>query len=210
MPFGECDGIGWFGERCVPLPAAPKQIGEVCEVLSTPHGIDDCELGAFCWGRDDEDHGVCVALCGKTPDAPTCAAPGLSCIVDSGDSTLGWCLPPCDPLANECPASAPRCEYHPLADYFVCWGTEPGVGLQVHEACHYSEACALGLTCLAADVAAVECEGAEFGCCQPYCDLDAPEPDAPCSGAGQQCVPWYVDEPPFPELADVGVCMLPP
>lgn len=209
-PFGECDGFGWSGERCVPLPPLPKEIGEVCEIFSKPHGIDDCDLGSFCWGRDEADHGICVALCGGTPDAPSCVDPSLSCIVDSGDSTLGWCLPPCNPLANDCPASAPRCDYQFQADYFVCWPAAPGFDGKVHEPCNFPEACAIGLVCVASDVAAVECDLEEPGCCQPHCDLAAPEPDAPCSGVGQQCVPVFPDEPPFPELADVGVCLLPP
>ena len=55
-----------------------------------------------------------------------------------------------------------------------------------------------------------ECDGA-VGCCTAVCDVEEPDD---CGGFDPelQCTSWYLNgqTPPSANLANVGVCVLPP
>lgn len=159
----------------------------------------------MCWSLDDNNQGVCVAHCTGSEDEPTCADPATQCVI-ANDGVLNLCLPRCDPLVQDCPQADDLCVLQ--VDDFVCVVDASGPGGQIFTPCEYANACDPGLACRET-AAAVECDPEAGGCCVPYCDLDAPDPDAPCVGVGQVCVPLFdVGMAPAGD-EDVGVCSVP-
>jgi len=197
-PVPDCDLGWWTAEKCIPIVQNPAKLGEDC--ISHGGGVDNCIKGAFCWYLT----GTCVPLC-RDQDSPVCDDPELQCVLDSGASTLGWCLAACDPLIDSCPRSDENCAYLTSAENFFCRpisppeGEEPGA---VHSSCVYDEACGKGLACINNPPAAEECDPNASSCCEPYCDLTDPDPGVQCPGVGQQCIPFSSQE-------DVGVCAVP-
>lgn len=206
VQYAECGADLWTKEMCVPVMENPAGPGEECFVVGNPvGGLDNCEKGAVCWAVDETNTGYCVSICEGTPDNSLCADPETRCVVDSGASTVGWCLEKCDPIAVDCSRSDELCIFKETAQDFVCMPLWPNVGgkVQLHEACGHAEECAQGLLCLG-KVAAVECDQSaeKFGCCEPFCNLQEPNQ---CPGAGQQCIPFHEGEPPLGQ-EHVGIC----
>lgn len=200
--YAENGGNSWNATQCVPVMEDPAKPGEPCFVVENGvSGIDNCELGSYCWDTNAENIGVCVAHCMGTPEAPFCE-PGYSCAV-FGWTYLHLCLKGCDPLVQDCPTADDLCIANPSSDGFLCV-LAPSGGGHVHDPCEFANSCDKGLICLDSS-AAVECDPAASGCCEPFCDLFAPNT---CPGQGQVCTPYYNDPAP-PEMEHIGFCSVP-
>jgi hypothetical protein len=201
MPWANDGGDAWNATRCSPVSDDPGQPGDACTVEgSAVSGIDSCDFGAMCWTVDPETHmGTCVALCEGNAAAPLCRDEGASCVI-ANDGALVLCLPRCDPLQPDACPTAQACTA--IDEDPVCI---PDVGVVVHP-CGES-ACDPGETCLAADALAA-CMG--FGCCTPWCDGTAADPDAPCAAEpAHACQPYYEPGAAPPGLEHLGACRLP-
>ena len=187
--------------HCVPVPADQDAPGEPCVVDRLEH--DDCTPGATCVGPGFSDFPTCVPLC----DDDGVGCPGdTQCVPGPGTTTLdyGLCLRACDPLQPECSVDEQCSQLLPgwFADTtspFVCMPA--GDASELFVPCNLPIDCAAGLTCTGETP---EPCGPDvlFGCCTPYCDLDAP--DCPET---LTCRPWSTD--PLPGLEHVGVCLDP-
>ena len=180
---------------CVPLAPDAKAPGDPCTTLGDPgSGHDDCELGAMCSWLDEQNTGVCLALCSGSSLEPSCEDAAPPAICQPCNDCPSLCIPTCDPLADTC---GPGYACAPNAGNFTCMPTENlGAGL-LGDPCEYSVQCAAGFACI--DGAAVQgCDQA--GCCSPFCSLTLPE----CPNL-MTCEPWFegLEPPPVP---DVGVC----
>lgn len=203
-PYADDGGSTWNSVTCRPVAPDPAQVGEPCTAEDGLSGVDTCDLGLFCWDLDVNLEGTCTALCTGSPEAPECAPPNTFCAI-SGDGVLSLCLDNCDPLAPACDADEVCVQI--WSDEFGCVLDASGDAGKVHDPCEYLNACDLGLLCVPSETAAVECDAdLATGCCQPYCDLDEPNP---CTGVGQTCVPFYENGDGPPEHQDLGVCALP-
>lgn len=186
---------------CLPLSPEPKLPGETCEVYGGPgSGYDDCALGSICSWVNEQDAGVCLALCSGTPETPSCEQDPnnegeISSVCALCPDCPSLCLEICSPLVDSC---SPGYVCKPNAGTFTCTpATTVGPG-QLGDPCQYSVQCAADFACI--DSALVPgCEGA--GCCSPFCELDEPE----CPEA-MNCVIWAGDGPP-PPGPSIGVCM---
>lgn len=156
--------------RCVPMAAKPDLVGEPCEAEGSKFsGVDTCELGARCWGFEEFSlAGTCVAMCGGSAAAPSCADPDAICLVANGEDVINLCVPRCDPLGTDCDAGL-GC--YPIDGGFAC--LPPGVGLLpvAENTCALLSECEPGTACT--DDASACLDGAE-PCCAAYCDLAAP------------------------------------
>ncbi|MCA9657684.1 MAG: hypothetical protein KC486_05030 [Myxococcales bacterium] len=200
-PYSE--GGGWWSDtRCVPVVDAPKQLGETCSYAGDLFaGEDDCAFGLMCWYLDYETQiGTCAALCGGTPDEPSCP-PGSACTYVSRDIGLGLCIDFCDPIAQDCPGGD-LCL--PLENGWGCVLDASGNEGQFGDPCEYANACDAGLICLNPEYVP-DC--AASGCCSPLCDINAPNT---CPAAEQACIPWYEEGLAPPGLEHIGVCGVPP
>lgn len=204
-PYAECGAPYWTTAICIPIMENPAQPGDPCFAVGEIGGIDNCDMGSYCWHRNERGTGTCVLLCKGSGEAPYCEDPESACVVDSGESTLGWCLSRCDPLKDDCAHPQENCV--PQVSDFVCWPILPDPGQPVHGTCMQIEACEKGLVCIASN-SALECDQDALGCCEPYCDLTVPDPNAQCPSVGQACVPFFEGSPP-PGDEDVGVCAIP-
>lgn len=205
---GAADGNG---NKCVPIAANAGQTGDPCDGTQIAAGIDDCDFGHYCSFLDDDGQGICIPMCGGSANAPECPS-GMTCAIDN-DGTLISCTEDCDPVLQDCAAEIAICMPATGTDKFNCatgWSTD---AIQEGEPCYYSNSCAEGLYCNYDPASVPNCEG-DTGCCAPYCDLTANNPDdntnPTCDslGAGVQCVPWNPDTPP-PGLEHVGICLIP-
>jgi hypothetical protein len=151
----------------------------------------------MCFHVDEEAGvGLCVGLCGGTPEAPSCAEPGTDCAI-SEDGILNLCLKTCDPLAQGCPDDQ-RCL--DVGQGFFCVGAAEAPG-GYGDPCEGSAACDAGLACID-DAAVPGCAG--LRCCSPYCAVSAPNT---CPGMPEQsCVPWYEPGQAPADSEDLGVC----
>ena len=192
-PYG--DGSAWESTRCVPLDAAPVDVGSPCVVQGAgTSGQDNCVEGAMCFHLDPQtQEGVCVALCGCGPDQGVCEDPA-TCVIANGGA-LPLCMVACDPLVQNCPAGQ-LCG--PTNDGFACAPDVSGSEGSQGDSCDTTNGCDPGFTCVVGEVVP-DCDS--NGCCSSFCDLENP---AGACVAGQTCQPWF-DEPP-PEFANVGVC----
>jgi hypothetical protein len=195
-------GNSWDATKCVPVMEDAVGIGDACFVVENGvSGLDNCVDGAMCWDTDAENQGTCVALCGGTPEAVTCP-PGTS---PAGGRSLCLCLKSCDPLAQDCDMADDVCIGSPGGG-FLCVLDASGEEGQVHDPCEYANACDPGLICLNS-TAAVECDEASSGCCEPFCNHS--DPDAVCPGQGQVCNPYYEEGTAPPGEEHIGYCALP-
>jgi hypothetical protein len=193
--------------KCVPVADDPGGIGEPCHVQGSPlSGIDDCELGVYCWNVDPKTlEGICVAWCVGDESNPQCEDPSLECPI-CGDSCLPLCVPMCSPLAQDCPEGS-AC--YPAQDAWDCAPDASGEQGGYGDPCEFLNVCDPGLICL--DSSAVPaCEGT-FGCCSEACDTTDPAGDLQCAGAaeGQTCQPWYEEGAAPLGYENLGVCALP-
>lgn len=208
MPWANDGGNSWNATICSPLDPNPNGVGEVCNVEgSGVSGIDDCELGAVCWGVDTETNtGTCVAQCTGSVADPSCPAPTDTCVV-ANEGALNLCLPGCDPLAQTCPMGE-ECIF--VSDGFTCApDASGGAGFQGDD-CAYVNACAPGLACVSPDL--VPGCVAFLGCCTTFCDVADLGASADCAmeaGDGAECLPWYAEGTAPAGLENIGFCGLP-
>jgi hypothetical protein len=207
MPWANDGGDSWNATRCSPVDPAPKQTGEACSVEgSSVSGIDDCDVGTMCFGVDPAtNQGVCVDLCDGNAGEPICEDPATDCFI-SNDGVLIVCVPPCDPLLTDC-GQAQGCYPDDPGAFFCLPDTSGDQG--VHgDACDHLNDCDPGLLCAPAESVA-GCAGPS--CCTEFCDLDAGDPNAACSGFadGEMCVAYFDAGQAPPGLAHVGVCIVP-
>jgi hypothetical protein len=204
VPVASDGSSSWNDLKCVPVMGA-GQPGDPC--TTTPlgqSGLDDCAFGSYCWSVDEAGAGTCVALCTGSPDAPMCD-PGTVCSI-TNQGVLSLCLLTCDPLAMDC-AAGDVCVFDDDQNGFRCVFDGSEDGGQLHGGCVFINGCDPGLACVPS-AGAAECDQGQSRCCEPYCDLTAPDPDIACTGAGQVCQPWFAMDPPT-GLEDVGVCFVP-
>jgi hypothetical protein len=204
MPWANDGGKTWNATRCSPVDDTPAGVGEPCTAEgSGVSGTDNCELGAMCFGVDDETlEGTCVAMCGGSEANPMCAD-GSACAL-GGDSVLALCLPICNPLGQDC-VEGDAC--YPVGDAFMCVPIfQPG---GFGAACDSVASCDPGFFC-ANPEAVPGCED-DVGCCSSFCDLAVMNASETCPGVadGQQCVPWWEDGRAPPGLESVGACVIP-
>lgn len=191
-------GAVYNGLRCVPVVEDPVGWQERCTVTPPEtSGLDDCELGAFCW------RGVCKPFCQGSAFNPTCPD-GYWCHASDAGS-LVICLTHCDPLGTECPEGAPCTA---TGDKFDCVPDAAEGSANVGDPCEYDNVCGAAKACISAEDWP-GCEGT--GCCAPYCDHTQPDADAECdaAGSGTVCVPWFAPGEAIPGLEHVGVCRVP-
>lgn len=204
MPWANDGGSSWNATRCSPIAEDPAGIGEACEVEgSGVSGLDNCEATAMCFNVDPEtNEGTCVAMCQGSYEDPQCS-PDASCSIGA-EGTLAVCIPHCDPLAADCGENQ-VCVPTSGDDAFSCL---PGVAdpLADGEACEFLNLCQSGSMCLSAD--AVGCDS-EVGCCTPFCNVLVGEPNPACANPEHECLPWFEQGNPPPQLDNVGVCGIP-
>jgi len=206
MPYSDDGGGSWTNTKCVPIMENPAGVGDPCMVVdSGVSGLDNCELGAMCWHIDfDTLQGECVSMCTGSPDAGICPRGFWCASFARGGAYAGICIPECDPLAQDCDPDD-VCISNPTGVGFLCVLDASGREGQAFDPCMFANACDPGLWC--ADVnSANECDPQAQGCCEPYCDITAPNT---CPGEDQVCVTIY-DGDPDPEHENIGYCALPP
>jgi hypothetical protein len=213
--FANDGGTAWNDAKCVPIMENPGQPGDPCTVEGNGvSGIDNCDLGSYCWDVNPEDNtGFCAALCGGSPEAPTCDSGFLCAVVNMG--VLNLCLEACDPLQQDCDMGDDLCLQSPAGDGFLCVLDASGEEGQQHDPCMFANSCDSGLLCLV-NTAATECSPDSMGCCEPFCDLEAADKDAACwttapemMDNGQDCVPFFEEGTAPPGFENVGVCAIP-
>lgn len=197
-PWGEGGASTWNAKKCTPV-IGTGVAGDPCTAEGMGlSGVDDCALGFMCWDVDAEGHGTCVALCTGNEQAPTCTD-GLACRIVE-DEVLYLCLPPCDPLAQDCPGGE---ECIATGGSFFCVADFSGDTGAANDVCEFANGCDPGLICLQTSEASSACDPLRDGCCQPFCQL----PDGACPNPDQVCKPVY--EPSPPGFEAVGACSLP-
>lgn len=209
-PFGAATGQHDFdGARCVPLDPMPVDFGEECTVQDyRGSGRDNCRSRAVCSFVDEISlTGICVELCSTTAGSSfECENRSEICWA-SDDGYYEVCLPPCDPLAQDCPPQEHCYQFSPRG--FICWeqdrmALDPGVDSGYGAPCFALNYCDPGLQCVGAEFVP-NC--ASSYCCTEWCDTTAPQ-ECPDAAAGQVCIQAgnFDGSPPFPGLENVGVC----
>lgn len=197
------DGQTLDANKCVPVTGDGAS-GEPCTYGGVVEGTDDCDADNACFDVVEQDGvlvGTCTPFCQPPLDDPTCGD-GLGCFIPVGqDESVALCLPGCDPLLQDC-AMDQLCVWG-NAD-FVCLDG-PGGGLGNGEPCVPHDQCAPGLVC-ANGTFLPDC--AAPNCCTEYCDIN--DPNYVCTNPNYMCTPFWLDEPPPPEYANIGACVVPP
>jgi hypothetical protein len=214
-PFWSCDPLGQdcpAEEKCVPIPddeghlngaacvplMGDKAPGEPCTLRDPESGFDDCDETSLCWFVEDGT-GVCVPFCGGVADNLMCPDE-LMCFSTWTDEALWVCVDPCNPLAQDCDAGL-ACHWSQHG-----FGCSPTNDTPPPEPCESIVDCAAGSVCLEAAALGDSC--ITDSCCAAYCDIG--DPDGCALQPGTVCTSfWGGDEPPAPELANVGVCLAP-
>lgn len=181
--------------RCVPVEADAKLPGEPCTVFGEPGSADDdCALGSLCSHVGAFNEGVCMALCGGSPNRPICASEHAVCRLCLDCPSL--CVPVCDPLAQDCDL-----DFACVADSgsFACRpSARIGTG-SLGDPCEYSFQCQASYACV--DGQSIPgCAGA--GCCSPFCSIA--DPNCP---QDMSCVPWFEGDDAL--IPDLGICKIP-
>ncbi len=189
--------------QCVEIVPEAKGLYEPCTTMGDAlSGFDDCGLGMLCWRENERGQGICVGLCDAEID-PECACADPKATPSLCQScAVGVCLPPCDPLLDEC-ADGDVCV--PNGDAFLCVVDASEDEGQVNDPCEFVNACDEGLACLVSAMASSACGQDAGGCCTPFCEF----PGGACPNQDQACTAWY--EPgTAPEGAEhIGVCSIP-
>jgi hypothetical protein len=193
-------GNNWDAFKCVPV-MGDQATGEPCTYGGITEATDDCDELSGCWNvRDVEGAalGTCHAFCMGTADDPVCPE-GSSCTL-SGSGVPAYCIPICDPVAQDCGPG--------LGCYFGGSGFQCAFSLQnipAGDPCGYINDCAPGLLCLNGEVLPA-CNGS--ACCVLFCNLDLG--DAQCSATpGTTCQPYYENNTAPPGFEHVGICIVP-
>ncbi|MCH9688530.1 MAG: hypothetical protein K0V04_44275 [Deltaproteobacteria bacterium] len=204
MPWANDGGGSWNATRCTNIAPNPGQVGDVCTVEgSGVSGIDDCDIGAMCFGVDPATNmGECIELCGCSYDNPSCQDAASVCSI-SNDNSLTICTPVCNPLDPMACEAGQGC--YPVGGFFQCAPDASGGQGAAGDPCEFINVCQPGTVCLNA-ASVPNCQGAA-GCCASACDIDDPNPGCP---AGTNCLPWF-EEGSAPDecLGTVGVCATP-
>jgi hypothetical protein len=205
VPWADDGGNAWNALRCAPVNGN-GQPGDACTLMGDSEltGLDDCALGSICMRLDDgTDNGICVPQCEGSAESPTCADSGRTCIL-SNDGVLSLCMDNCDPIIQDCPGGMGCYPFDP----YICWPDFSGSVGAYGDACMWGNACDPGLICNPAETVP-DCSAS--ACCTEYCNLDAPDPDAECSGqaGGQICQQFEFTGGPLPGYEHVGVCAIP-
>lgn len=200
------------GEKCTWDASGPNGDQNICvDVMGTGQigdecmnmGLSDtCDVHKLCWGVSaDTGIGTCIEFCDETDSCPENAP----CTI-TNDGTLRLCLPPCDPLAPNCPEEW-ACYDDPTLAWF-CDLDVSGESGQHGTPCEFINACDPGSICVdASAVNSPECQnGQSSGCCSNVCALSD---GAPCPNAGEVCTSYYEGMTPPPGFEDVGICVLP-
>jgi len=206
MPYSDDGDLAVEASKCVPVDADPKKSGEACKAVdSSVSGFDDCDVGLICLVSDHETlTGKCVEQCTGSPDAPQCPGDKV-CSISTNDKNgvLTRCLPPCDPLTQDCAADE-ICTYN-FADYgetWICDAKVPGDG-GLYAPCLFSNACDGGLVCVGSE-SSTDCDQGVLACCLPLCDLSGVDD---CPGA-LECSLWYAPGTEIPGYENVGYCSI--
>jgi len=193
--------------RCCPEVSNPGVPGDEC-VVQDYFGscIDDCIEGSLCLDLDGDSLGVCQPFCRGSAEQPICEIDEGCFIYFAG---VPFCFPRCDPLVQDCPAGQgcyPGEEAVGGTD-FLCMPTIGSAALG--EYCWLLSNCDPGLICVTPEFFP-GCDGL-VGCCTTMCDTSEPDPCTAIDPA-LECVSWYVggQQPPSPNLANVGACVIPP
>lgn len=167
--------------RCSRLDPDPVQPGDTCTMRDGPwSGVDDCEIGSFCWDVDPQtNEGTCVANCSGSEANPICEG-DLTCFFGY-DGWITACVPGCDPLAPEC-ADGMTCTSRQY-DAAVCLPLSLVLPAAPSEACDSSVGCGAGFVCLPSDRVA-DC-GDVGSCCTALCDPAMPA----CAAEVPVCTP---------------------
>ncbi len=166
--------------RCV--PNGSRGLDETCTIGAQG---DDCQAGLHCY------QGVCNSLC----NADVACGGEYSCIsITTQGERASICLPPCDPLAQDCPdlVSGVRqgCYLH-ISGSSVCAAASASPPLFPGQACRYLNECAIGAGCVVVNGQSL---------CRAYCDYETntEASDPRCSAKGR-CAR-------LGDLDEVGVC----
>jgi len=192
-------GVG-FSAQCAVVDLEPLAPGDVC-TLSSPliptMASDPCDATSVCMSTGgDPMTGECVPMC-PAGDAD-CRFAGQVCVV-AYDGALRVCAPSCDPLSSDCPAGTACYPSPPVLDRFTCAPVLPSAGGYGTPCDDLQLACLPGHGCFSGTAAC----GAQ-SCCTPWCSVRRA---APCPSADEACS--VLVEGASPELADVGVCVVP-
>lgn len=185
VPWANDGGDTWNATRCVELDPDPVAVGDTCLAeTSGVSGVDDCGIGAMCWGVDPVTlEGTCVAMCSGSEANPQCGE-GETCFI-AMEGVLVLCLPSCDPLAPDC-APDEACMREADDDFdddvFVCLPTPPFATLGYGEACTELLTCGSGLACVSSE----HVPDCVERCCTTLGDL-AQSPT--CPDPSQTCIP---------------------
>ncbi|MBL9105824.1 MAG: ribulose phosphate epimerase [Myxococcales bacterium] len=192
------EGTPWDYNKCVPV-MGDGQAGDLCDIEDNKYsGRDNCARGLLCMLSDqDGKGGVCIEFC--SPDSE-CTMSDATCEVYN-DGILPICLPPCDPLIQDCPEGQACYEG---ATSFVCFKevAKPGMGGQ-GTPCMSVNICQKGFTCAEA-ATQPDCPG--DGCCSAFCPVS--EGDALC-GPDLMCLPFFPEGMAPEGYQDVGICGVP-
>lgn len=184
------------GAKCVPVVEPPQQLGELCQWQDGfGSGLDDCDVGLFCWPEGPNGQGTCKPLCTGSADDPQCPE-GMQC----GDGVgyfLYVCLPECDPLAQDC-LEGTMCVQ--TLDGFVCALDKSGDGGALYDPCVNANGCDPGHMCAKPGAAPGCLSQGPAGCCVPFCEVGGSScpPELECVG--------LFDPDAYPDYAPFGVC----
>lgn len=190
---GDIDGP-CLGTRCSSVDPDAVGPGQPCTAVEGPwSGVDDCELGSFCWDVDPATQtGSCSAPCNGNEANPLCPDDDACLIVEH---ILIACVPSCAALEPDC-AGDWVCATGDEGPSYCVPGASLGVATGQATPCNRHVGCGDGFACVAAgDVADCTEPGS---CCTAVCDLDAPS----CDASVPNCTP--LDGAP----AGVGVCTI--
>lgn len=190
--------------HCVDIDRNPKDLYEPCTVMGDDwSGFDDCGLGLVCWGVDEQGEGICTGFC-DGPSFENCKCADLKIKIPTvcQDCVVGFCIPTCDPLLQDCPGDQ-LCVLS--INTFTCVLDASGEEGQVNDPCKFVNDCDKGLVCSDTATASSACDQRVAGCCQPFCEF----PDESCLNPDQACVQLF-DPEVEPEFKEIGVCAIPP
>lgn len=197
----------YSGTACVPDNAdGGSSPGSIC--INAADGSDTCGPDSMCV-QFGSGEGACVAFCTGTPGAPACADPQQVCARTDTRWPLYQCVPTCDPLAYDCPdvgTGSLVMVCAPATVGFGCHMRGHVGGLPFAAPCINHRDCSAAAFCAPPEFVP-GCAG-PTGCCDVYCDTDAPAP-CPLVADGQACVPFYAPGEAPAGLESVGACAVP-
>lgn len=187
-----------YANKCLPVDPNPKQAGESCEAAGKGTGIDDCDVGMYCWYSAFWEAGYCVEFCKGSDEDPECPD-GTFCEIPA-DAVMPLCRPTCEPLMpGDCPENQ-TCVQAATETFLCKWLS--GLGGD-GEACDSLTSCLSGI-CKDSDSLPM-CGSGQ--CCTSYCDLNEPN-TCPQADLGAECVSLFGFEPP-PGKENIGFCGIP-